>query len=219
MSDDGHPTWRNLGTLPATRDTPPTRDVVGAPMSRTLAAMELAIGRRISGMQDCVIGDAHTREQRILERVETLAARVEALEPRAHARAASGHNLESSRDAHAVMEQLSALRTHFDTVAVQLERQPSSSDAAREIKQATDDAGLQLAGLIRDIRMRVRVWGVVAALAFGSVAGATSYLGSRGTAKEAANEAVRNAPEQRERVIVVTQPAPGVPAPTPQGAP
>lgn len=190
--------------------TQPAREAVRLPREepRTLADLDETIGKRISAMQATVLDDARLREQRITEQIDALKERVDVVESDAKgAKRASGHSLEQSRESAIAIAEMRKL-------TAQLEKQPNSADAAREIKKATADAGAELAGLITDARALVRKWGPIAAISFGAVAGGSSYLASRGTAKEAASEAVQSAPRTQERVIVVTQP--GTPAPTTQ---
>jgi hypothetical protein len=229
MSDNKDPrAGRYLGREPDmhTADTAPARGAVSqaeadaarrkaGPMPRheprTLADLDESIGIRIANFVAAFKEDARAYRQSTDAKLDAFADRLGAIE--------SERGAERMRRPSLSNHDLAALAEQVQNMSCKLDAQPNSADAAKEIKQASADAGAELAGLIGDIRGKVRVWGAVAALSFGAVAGVSTWFASKGTAKEAATEAVRSAPREQERVIVVTQPAPGLPAPQPQGAP
>lgn len=181
------------------------RDVMPkfAGQARTIVDLDERQEQRMVAMLVTIQEESRARESRANDRFGALELRMASIETDVHsAKSVSGHSLETaasaSKDLIAVRD---AQKQLADTVA-ELKKQPAA------IVKAGADAGVEIAGLIADLRAAVKKWGRIAAIVTPLIVGAAGYLTSRGTASEAAHEAVQSAPKPAERIVIIQQPTP-----------
>lgn len=186
-----------------------------AGQARTIVDLDERQEQRMVAMLVTIQEESRARESRANDRFGALENRMASIESDVHsAKSVSGHSLETAADASRGLIAVREAQAELVATVAELKKQPAA------IQQAGADAGIEIAGLIADLRAAVKKWGRIAAIVTPLIVGAAGYLTSRGTAKEAANEAVQSAPKPAERIVVIQQPTPvAQPAASQTGAP
>lgn len=174
---------------------------------RTLMDLDENIERRLKSFAYELRDDFRLREQRQGEHIMTLATKVDQLANRLEtvesgtqsATRDSSSALESSRQTAQLLIEMRTMAKSQEAQRVQLESVPKKADLSEE-----------LSGLVADMRGSLKKWGFLAAITFGAISAASSFLGSHGTARQAADAAVQSAPKVQEKIFYV-QPPPSQP--------